>query len=62
MSDAKTSADVRDAIIDAFRMDLFGPDTRPAFHEGHMGNEEVLNATRPSSFYLIGQQPIRYNL
>lgn len=54
MSKQKTSADVRDAIIDAFRMDLFGPDTRPEFHADHMGNEEVLNATRPSSFYLIG--------
>ncbi|NOX39137.1 MAG: hypothetical protein GXP05_01065 [Alphaproteobacteria bacterium] len=55
MSDtAKTSADVRDAIIDAFRMDVFGPDTRPEFHDAHMDNVEVLNATRPSSFYLIG--------
>lgn len=54
MSKQKTSAEVRDAIIKAFRMDLFGPDTRPEFHADHMDNTEVLNATRPSSFYLIG--------
>ena len=50
----KTSADVRDDIIDAFRMDVVGPDTRPAFHDSHMANHEVINSTRPSSFYLIG--------
>ncbi len=51
---SKTSADVRDDIITALRMDVFGPDTRPAFHQSHMDNKEVLKATRPSSFYLIG--------
>ena len=50
----KTSADVRDEIVDAFRMDVVGPDTRPAFHDSHMANHEVINSTRPSSFYLIG--------
>ena len=50
----KTSADVREDIIDALRMDVFGPDSRPASHLSHMDNTEVLNATRPSSFYLIG--------
>ncbi|MBZ0217652.1 MAG: DISARM system helicase DrmA [Fimbriimonadaceae bacterium] len=50
----KTSADVREDIISALRTDVFGPDTRPQFHQSHMDNTEVLNATRPSSFYLIG--------
>lgn len=50
----KTSSQVRDILIDAFRRDLFGPDTRPAFHESHMADLEVINSTRPSSFYLIG--------
>ena len=57
MSDAattKTSAQVRDDILDAFRMDVVGPDTRPASHDDHMSNFEVITSTRPSSFYLIG--------
>ena len=54
MDNNKTSADVRDDIINALRMDVFGPDTRPAFHDAHMSNQEVIQATRPSNFYLIG--------
>ena len=57
MSDAssiKTSAQVRDEILDAFRMDVVGPDTRPAYHDDHMSNFEVITSTHPSSFYLIG--------
>ncbi|PUB11106.1 hypothetical protein [Yoonia sediminilitoris] len=57
MSDAastKTSAQVRDDILDAFRMDVVGPDTRPAYQDDHMSNLKVITSTRPSSFYLIG--------
>ena len=57
MSDAssiKTSAQVRDEILNAFRMDVVGPDTRPAYHDDHMSNFEVITSTHPSSFYLIG--------
>ena len=57
MNDAvntKTSAEVRDEILKAFRMDIVGPDTRPAYHDDHMANVEVITSTHPSSFYLIG--------
>ena len=53
-SSIKTSAQVRDEILDAFRMDVVGPDTRPAYHDDHMSNFEVITSTHPSSFYLIG--------
>lgn len=54
-SDIKTSSDVREDLIHALRMDVFGPDTRPDYHDVHMGNEERLkDDVRPSSFYMMG--------
>ena len=41
MSD-KTSSDVREDLIHALRMDVFGPDTRPEHHDVHMSNHERL--------------------
>jgi len=50
----KSSADVRDALVRALHMDVYGPDTRPFAHETHMENEEVLEGVLPSAFYMMG--------
>lgn len=52
---AKSSAEVRDRLVDALRRDIFGPDTRPDAHDAHMADTERLpRRITPSSFYLFG--------